>query len=545
MANKPISVTIKGDYSDKDIKRAIRDLQSLQTQGPRTHKALSNVGKGLAIAGAAAAAFAVKLGVDAVQAAIEEEQSVARLSKTLENLGLATQSAGVERFIDDMQFATGIADNDLRPAMDRLVRSTGDVGEAQRALAIASDIAVAKGRSVTEVANILGKAYDGNTMSLGRLGVGLDKDILKSGDMALITAELAKLFSGQAADAADTLGGRLAILRIGVDELQESFGQGLIQGFMDGLTGGSESINDISDSMRDNQATVEVWGEAIGGIFASALQSLDAFGMGTMKLADTWSDALALMERGYINLADTLGWMSDAEAEAARKSLDAADAQREAAMRAYALGGANDDVAASADAAAGSTNRLTSATNSSTTSMDRQRSAAKRLKSELDKLNDNRSIMRQRIQLRRMLEEGPQGTGKDGKVTARDRRLFALDVADARAQLGEDIYERGGKGSRAKARRQFALGRENIRDLGFGNDFAVRVLGTPDELRRNSTTQQRVVGAQTGASPTTVNYNFAGDIVVQRTEQAIQEAKRLARLSKLGRGPVAPVESVG
>ena len=40
----------------------------------------------------------------------------------------------------------------------------------------------------------LGKAYDGNAASLGRLGLGVDANILKSKDFNLIFQELTKTF---------------------------------------------------------------------------------------------------------------------------------------------------------------------------------------------------------------------------------------------------------------------------------------------------------------------------------------------------------------
>jgi hypothetical protein len=175
--------------------------------------------------------------------------------------------------------------------------------------------------------------------------------------------------------------------------------------------------------------------------------------------------------------------------------------------------------------------------------MDRQNAAAKKLKASLDRLNDNRSIMRQRINLRRMIADGPTGTGEKGKVTGRDKRLFALDVADARAQLAEDLLERGGKGSRAAARRQFAMGRENIRNLGFGAGFAQDVLGTPGALRPNS--GPRAGTPQTGAQVAAVNYNFYGDIKVDSNAAARQAAKEARRLAALAGSRYAGMAETG
>jgi hypothetical protein len=486
----------------------------------------------LGMAAAAAGALAVAMGTQAVRAALEEEVAVSKLSKTLENLGLAAADTRVEAFIDDMQFATGIADNDLRPAMDRLVRSTQNVGEAQTALGLAADIAVSKNRSVVDVANILGKAYDGNTMALGRLGVGLDKTILKSGDMGAITAELSKLFEGQAARAADTLQGRMNILRIGVDELNESLGKGIIDGFMQSMGAGSGDVEAMSDQLRDMQQTAHDLGETVGTFIAGALKGFGILKQVVTAMVVQVYDLFEGYQRLEINVSDFFGEITDEQAEAARKALDLSYAQRHAAAAADILGYSNDKAADAIDEQTAATTRSITAGESDARTMDKRKSAADKLKASLDKLNDNRSIMRQRINLRRMLEEGPQGTGKDGRVTGRDRRLFALDVADARAQLGEDIFDRGGKGSKGDARQQFSLGRKNLRDLGFGAGFINNVLSTPDALKPGS--GPRPGTPQTGSQVANVNYVFTGDIRVESDaalRQAAKEAKRLAALS--------------
>ena len=76
--------------------------------------------------GAAAGAAAIKIGVDAVKAAIEDEKAQASLAQTLRNTTKATdaQIAATEDFIDKTARATGVADDQLRPSLQRLLVST-------------------------------------------------------------------------------------------------------------------------------------------------------------------------------------------------------------------------------------------------------------------------------------------------------------------------------------------------------------------------------------------------------------------------------------
>jgi hypothetical protein len=121
-----------------------------------------------------------------------------------------------------------VQDDKLRPSFARLLRSTEDVTKAQKLLNLALDISVATGKDVDTVAAALGKAYDGNAASLGRLGLGVDSTILKSGDLDLIMSTLTKTFGGFADKEAKTFDGQMRIVNIRIDELKENIGKNLL-----------------------------------------------------------------------------------------------------------------------------------------------------------------------------------------------------------------------------------------------------------------------------------------------------------------------------
>ena len=263
--SSPINVTISGDYDDKDIKKAIRDLESLRKDSASTSKGVGDLGKAFAGVGAAiAATFTISTLTnflkDATQAAIEDEKSMVSLAKAMENMGLAAQNAGVEQFVEQLMLATGVADDQLRPAMSRLLLVTGDVAESQRGLQLAMDIAAGTGRDLDSVTTALAKAYGGQTTALGRLGVGLDQATLKSKDMDLITGALSQKFEGQAAAAADTYGGRIQRLNVAVGEAQETIGYALL-GALDRVTkrlGGADGFSGMITQAADKTATFTV-----------------------------------------------------------------------------------------------------------------------------------------------------------------------------------------------------------------------------------------------------------------------------------------------
>jgi len=180
------------------------------------------------------AAFAI--GVSAVKAAIEDEKAQVSLAQTLRNTTKATdqQIAATEDYIDATARATGVADDQLRPSLDRLVRSTKDVTQAQKLQALALDIAAGTGKDLATVTEALSKGLDGNLGALKRIGVPLDENIVKTKDFDAAVIALSETFAGQAAAAAETFAGRMQRVQIAVDEAKEQIGFALLP-FMEKL----------------------------------------------------------------------------------------------------------------------------------------------------------------------------------------------------------------------------------------------------------------------------------------------------------------------
>lgn len=248
-------------YLAADLKKFNQGMDDAERRAKGLGGTMSGM-LGPALIGAAAAAgtFAVALGVDGVKAAVDDEAAAAKLAKTLENLGLAHDAAPVEAYINSMQRSLGIADSELRPAYDRLIRSIGNTEEANRALALSADIAAGTGKSLQAVTEALGKAYDGNTAGLSRLGAGLDTAILRTGDMQVITQRLADTFSGQAATQSQTFQGQLNRLTVAADELKEAFGVGLL-GAIDDANGQTQTL---ADTMADLEPLIQRVGQYVG-----------------------------------------------------------------------------------------------------------------------------------------------------------------------------------------------------------------------------------------------------------------------------------------
>jgi len=262
-------------YLAADVSRLTRGLDQGKSAIAGLERSVTGlVGAYLGIEGARK--FIDFLG-DAASAAIQEEQELTRLNTTLKNLGFAQASTAVNKFVDDLQFATGVADSQLRPAFDRIVRSTQDVTEAQKVLSIALDVSKGTGKDLQTIADALAKAYDGNTTALGRLGLGIDKTTLAAGSLDSIMGKVSQLFSGQAAAATQTLGGQIDILKVAADELKESFGKGLVSG----LQSATKETGSLAKELRNLQPQAEGLGMVLGKVgtgglafFSDALKGL-------------------------------------------------------------------------------------------------------------------------------------------------------------------------------------------------------------------------------------------------------------------------------
>jgi hypothetical protein len=183
-----------------------------------------------AAAAAAAAAYAGKLAIEGVKAAIEDEAAQVRLANALKNVTDVTddQIKAIEEQILKTSLATGVADDKLRPALQRLTVATQDVTKSQDLLKLALDISAATGKDVETVSNALAKAYEGNNGALTRLGVGISATEAKTLGFEGTVKQLSDTFGGAAATQANTFQGQIERLKVAFNEAKESVGAALL-----------------------------------------------------------------------------------------------------------------------------------------------------------------------------------------------------------------------------------------------------------------------------------------------------------------------------
>ena len=220
----------KAEKATAGLSRSVKQLGAAfgLTFGAR---ALANYGKG------------------AVKAFAADEKAARSLALQLKNTGNAFAAPQVEGFIANLQKTTGILDDDLRPAFRTLLTATGDVAKSQKALNLALDISAGTGKDLSAVSMALAKGFGGQTTALSRLGAGLDKATLASGDMDKITSILTAKFQGQAKEAVKGYAGQMALLTVATQNSKEIIGQGLL----DALTsvGKDNSVSTLGSEMEN------------------------------------------------------------------------------------------------------------------------------------------------------------------------------------------------------------------------------------------------------------------------------------------------------
>ena len=227
MAKGSVVVRILSQWDDKGVKAAARDLGKAE----KDFQGFANkVGKAFALAGAAAALFAAKIGVDAVKAAMEDQKSAALLANTLHNVVGTNDAvvASVEDFILKTELATGVLDDELRPAFSKLVATTHNVAQAQALLSLALDTSAGSGADLDSVSSALSKALNGNFGQLQRILPAMDKNIIKTKNFPAAIKFLADTYGGAAATRAATFAGQMDRLKVAFTEAKETLGNALL-----------------------------------------------------------------------------------------------------------------------------------------------------------------------------------------------------------------------------------------------------------------------------------------------------------------------------
>ena len=283
-----INLPIISEWNPAGIDKAIADFKKLETKG---EKAAFAIGKAAVPAGLALAAIGT-VAFDAVKAFAEDDAAAQKLGTTLKNTTGATdaQVSAVEDFISKTSVAAAVADDELRPALDSLVRGTGDVAQAQDLMGLALDISAGTGKDLGAVSDALSKAFNGNFGALKKLDPALATLIEDGASADEVFAAMGETFAGQASTAANTTQGKMKNLGIQMGELKESIGAAVAP-LAEKLI---PKLLEFSGWASKNKGIIIAVGGAIGGLAAVVI------GVNTaMKIWKATTKAFAAIQAAF------------------------------------------------------------------------------------------------------------------------------------------------------------------------------------------------------------------------------------------------------
>lgn len=307
--------------ADQAIKAFDKTANAAEKQMGKATKSIDKVGANMTKFGAAGLAAAGTLGAGLfklAQGAIDDQKAQALLAQQMKATTGATnaQVAAVEDLIDQTARATGVADDELRPAYATLLRATGDVTKAQGLLQTALNVSAGSGKDLGTVVSALGKAATGNVGALQKLGIPIDANAKKAKNFNLILDGLNQTFAGASAAAADTYAGKLARTKVALSEAGEEIGSAFIPvielgaKIVTNAVGAFDELNKTTGGLAGKLAT-------IGTVSLGALSGISLLGGQAIKLRTSFlnTDAatgkltggLTSLGKGVVGAAAVIG----------------------------------------------------------------------------------------------------------------------------------------------------------------------------------------------------------------------------------------------
>ncbi len=239
MARVDLVVGIGAEYKGKPaFNKANKDVLGL-TAGVKT--------LAKAYIGLAGAQKAFRYSTQSLKAFAEDDLAAQKLTRTVENLGLAYESTNVENFIQGLERTFHVADDLLRPAMAKLLQVTQSYTKSKELLTTALNSSVGATVDLGTTVQDLSQAYVGNLRGLRKYNLGLTQAELATKSFEEIQALLNKTFSGQAALAADSYAYKLNGLTIAAGNAKEVIGEGITDAIINAFGGGSldQAVNNM------------------------------------------------------------------------------------------------------------------------------------------------------------------------------------------------------------------------------------------------------------------------------------------------------------
>jgi biopolymer transport protein ExbB/TolQ len=179
-----------------------------------------------ALAGMAAALGVAKKGIEEFAQA---EQQVAKLDAALAQSGQLTDDyrEQLQDLAGELQKTTGVADDEWIGVLTRLVQFGSDPKTIGMDVEAVKNLAGLLGGDVTQAANLVARALQGNFQMFSRLGIQIDENASQAEKLGKVYQELALRGGGQLAAVNQTLSGQFKSLGNNISDFFEAIGRGI------------------------------------------------------------------------------------------------------------------------------------------------------------------------------------------------------------------------------------------------------------------------------------------------------------------------------
>lgn len=236
-------------------------------------------------------AAVVKFGKDSVKAFAENEKSAIRLSRVVQNLGLAFEVPQIERNLEDISSKYGYQGEVLREAFQKLIGVTASASKSTELLNLSLSIAAGSTEDLLTVNQDLANAYIGNNKGLAKYNLGLTKAELLTLKFEDAVSLLTTKFKGSAEAELNTYSGRMRVLGEAADNAQEIIGTGLVDAIM--ILSGDSTVDELAKSMAElatntSEALTNLgkFGRGVVDIFGPIATGLEKFIIATQPFVD-------------------------------------------------------------------------------------------------------------------------------------------------------------------------------------------------------------------------------------------------------------------
>tara|TARA_R110000868_G_scaffold24378_1_gene96346 strand:+ start:609 stop:2288 length:1680 start_codon:yes stop_codon:yes gene_type:complete len=317
MATTDLMVGIGAEYKGRGaFKKADKDILGLQAGVKSLAKAYI---------GLAGAQKAFRYSLASVKAFAEDDLAIQKLSRTLDNLGLAYEQTNVENFIAGLERTYHVADDLLRPAFSKLVQVTQSYTKSKQLLTAALNASAGAGVDLNTTVSDLSQAYVGNLKGLKKYNLGLTNAELATMTFEQILEKLSSTFSGQASLAADTYAGKINALTIASGNAKEVIGQGITDAIIDAFGNG-----ELDQAVANMEAMAKAGADLARSFGTIAKYSGIGLIAGAFDALRNKRNELATKDRPYDPMS---GNMPDMSAAGKKLVMDRKKADAEAAKR--------------------------------------------------------------------------------------------------------------------------------------------------------------------------------------------------------------------